>query len=168
MSTGVFTSYDGSITWYICSECCLRTEKAMLICGGCEMTRYCSLTCQKQHWKTHKELCNAVKGIKDEYVRKIVKDRSLENDVKKYTRNEYKSTVQGSLHTDGKIITSKKDIKLPDDEILHTMWDFVRMMNSEVSCCNCGNTLFNGNLYMIRFNLFCLDCKTVIVRSCVI
>jgi hypothetical protein len=32
------------------------------MCGGCRVAHYCSKECQKQHWKTHKPVCEAVKA----------------------------------------------------------------------------------------------------------
>ncbi len=34
---------------------------AFKLCGNCKVTRYCSTTCQKKDWPTHKDLCK--KGI---------------------------------------------------------------------------------------------------------
>jgi hypothetical protein len=31
-----------------------------LICGSCKSVRYCTPTCQKSHWKTHKPTCKAI------------------------------------------------------------------------------------------------------------
>ena len=33
-------------------------------CSGCQLVRYCSKDCQKQHWKEHKALCMSVREFK--------------------------------------------------------------------------------------------------------
>lgn len=32
-------------------------ERASKLCGKCQVARYCSVDCQRSHWKTHKHLC---------------------------------------------------------------------------------------------------------------
>ena len=32
---------------------------ATRMCSGCEVARYCSPACQKQHWRAHKGACRA-------------------------------------------------------------------------------------------------------------
>ena len=36
---------------------CFRTDKKLINCGSCRLTRYCSRECQKSHWKEHKGFC---------------------------------------------------------------------------------------------------------------
>ena len=46
----------------ICASC--AKEDANKICGGCNSVRYCSLECQKKHWrKTHKSECKKGKNL---------------------------------------------------------------------------------------------------------
>jgi hypothetical protein len=33
------------------------------ICGGCLVARYCGTACQRQHWKQHKPVCQAIKAV---------------------------------------------------------------------------------------------------------
>ena len=40
---------------------CFRTDKKLLNCGSCRLTRYCSRECQKSHWKEHKVFCEKSK-----------------------------------------------------------------------------------------------------------
>lgn len=39
-----------------CSNCG-DTEKELLKCSICKLTRYCSIECQKANWKNHKLIC---------------------------------------------------------------------------------------------------------------
>ena len=32
------------------------------VCAGCDVARYCSKQCQKQHWKQHKTACKRLQG----------------------------------------------------------------------------------------------------------
>ncbi|KAL8860993.1 MAG: hypothetical protein Q9178_002506 [Gyalolechia marmorata] len=43
------------------STCCNTScsQNGTLRCGGCRSTSYCSITCQKTHWPTHKRTCAA-------------------------------------------------------------------------------------------------------------
>ncbi|KAH9925733.1 uncharacterized protein B0H18DRAFT_1007944 [Fomitopsis serialis] len=46
---------------------CEREETAdmpTLKCSGCDLTRYCSATCQREHWPEHKVLCKTPKKVK--------------------------------------------------------------------------------------------------------
>eukprot|EP00456_Euglypha_rotunda_P046016 TRINITY_DN3651_c0_g1_i6.p1 TRINITY_DN3651_c0_g1~~TRINITY_DN3651_c0_g1_i6.p1 ORF type:complete len:125 (+),score=5.39 TRINITY_DN3651_c0_g1_i6:255-629(+) len=38
--------------------------KLLKKCGWCFVTRYCSVACQRLHWKTHKNECHKVVGTK--------------------------------------------------------------------------------------------------------
>ncbi|KAI4709572.1 hypothetical protein J4E89_005588 [Alternaria sp. Ai002NY15] len=52
-----------------CSNCNVIEEPANPLkrCGGCKVLRYCSLSCQKAHWKdVHKHRCNKPRNHKDE------------------------------------------------------------------------------------------------------
>eukprot|EP00729_Bicosta_minor_P016613 gene16613-3205_t len=43
---------------------CSRIEVGMKfeICGQCRTARYCSKTCQREHWKAHRKICDLVVG----------------------------------------------------------------------------------------------------------
>jgi hypothetical protein len=40
-----------------CANCSGPGQPSLLSCSSCKQTRYCSRTCQKSHWKTHKLHC---------------------------------------------------------------------------------------------------------------
>jgi MYND finger len=42
-----------------------KAEK-LLACQGCNHLRYCSRNCQRRDWKSHKELCSAIKQEREE------------------------------------------------------------------------------------------------------
>ena len=51
---------------HFCAKC-LKTEqceKPFPRCSGCQLVRYCSRKCQKQHWGEHKVLCKSVREFK--------------------------------------------------------------------------------------------------------
>jgi len=37
--------------------CCLKQVDGSKKCGRCRTASYCSVECQKQHWKVHKNNC---------------------------------------------------------------------------------------------------------------
>ena len=41
-----------------CANCSGPGQPSLLSCGACKQTKYCSRTCQKSHWKTHKLNCS--------------------------------------------------------------------------------------------------------------
>jgi MYND finger len=41
-----------------CANCSGPGQPSLLSCSGCKQTKYCSRTCQKSHWKTHKLDCS--------------------------------------------------------------------------------------------------------------
>ncbi len=48
----------------VCAECSTRHGQgggALLQCSSCQDRKYCSVECQKKHWKLHKKLCQAGK-----------------------------------------------------------------------------------------------------------
>jgi len=44
-----------------CSSCS-STSKPLKICSGCQSANYCSVDCQKSHWKEHKQACKSMKA----------------------------------------------------------------------------------------------------------
>lgn len=40
-----------------CISCGISPKTKLFKCGRCEITRYCSKECQKNHWKEHKKFC---------------------------------------------------------------------------------------------------------------
>ena len=55
---------DQVLKSHIC-VCCKKEERLNLFkqCSSCHAVRYCSLRCQKSHWKEHKPLCSAIKFL---------------------------------------------------------------------------------------------------------
>ena len=52
------------VTLAQCGFCCEVTSAAELtlqLCGRCKKMAYCSVGCQKAHWRVHKASCRAVK-----------------------------------------------------------------------------------------------------------
>ena len=41
-----------------CANCSGPGQPSLLSCSACKQTKYCSRTCQKSHWKTHKLHCS--------------------------------------------------------------------------------------------------------------
>jgi hypothetical protein len=48
------TPFD--FTFLCCTQCRRRPEEYHS-CGGCGLTAYCNVVCQKAHWKRHKKVC---------------------------------------------------------------------------------------------------------------
>ena len=55
---------DQVLKSHIC-VCCRKEERLNPFkqFSGCHAVRYCSLRCQKSHWKEHKPLCSAIKFL---------------------------------------------------------------------------------------------------------
>ena len=52
-------------TEYICSNCKQRSKEKYSHCAGCHKVYYCSIECQKEHWKKeHKSQCKKSKQKK--------------------------------------------------------------------------------------------------------
>lgn len=50
-------------TGELCHQCNKLLEKQGLKCRGCGNARYCSIECQKEHWKSeHKNQCKLLSG----------------------------------------------------------------------------------------------------------
>jgi len=45
-----------------CSNCG-KTDKDLKGCNACRCIRYCSASCQKAHWKTHKKECRQIEAV---------------------------------------------------------------------------------------------------------
>jgi hypothetical protein len=48
---------------YMHCEACGNTSARLLLCSGCNFTRYCSVACQRQHWSVHKKACLEVANV---------------------------------------------------------------------------------------------------------
>jgi hypothetical protein len=48
-----------------CAEC-KKQDHGYKKCSGCEVTRYCSVECQRKHWKTHKPICKEYQELENE------------------------------------------------------------------------------------------------------
>jgi hypothetical protein len=49
----------------VCAGCGTNATKggeSLLVCSRCKDRKYCSLECQKLHWKVHKKLCEPAVG----------------------------------------------------------------------------------------------------------
>ncbi|KAJ7693982.1 hypothetical protein B0H16DRAFT_1351964 [Mycena metata] len=57
-------SYPMSASCIVCNNEASESRKNLKQCGRCELTRYCSIECQREDWKRHKECCKAVKEVK--------------------------------------------------------------------------------------------------------
>lgn len=51
---------------HICAKCLKseQCENSFPRCSSCQLVRYCSRECQKQHWREHKVLCMSVREFK--------------------------------------------------------------------------------------------------------
>lgn len=49
---------DGLRKCHTCGIYGRRKTHEMRLCGGCRRVRYCSTTCQSDHWLVHKKYCN--------------------------------------------------------------------------------------------------------------
>jgi hypothetical protein len=47
-----------------CANCSGPGQPSLLSCAACKQTKYCSRTCQKSHWKTHKLHCSKASTLK--------------------------------------------------------------------------------------------------------
>eukprot|EP01116_Phalansterium_solitarium_P020767 TRINITY_DN621_c1_g3_i2.p1 TRINITY_DN621_c1_g3~~TRINITY_DN621_c1_g3_i2.p1 ORF type:complete len:400 (-),score=40.36 TRINITY_DN621_c1_g3_i2:1323-2522(-) len=43
----------------VCASC-RKVASQMKMCAGCKAVHYCSVECQRNHWKSHKQSCNAL------------------------------------------------------------------------------------------------------------
>ena len=42
----------------VCENCHVEISERIRVCSGCKRVAYCNSTCQKDHWKTHKQACS--------------------------------------------------------------------------------------------------------------
>jgi hypothetical protein len=54
---------NGICSYNVCAFC-KRSHTNTKLCGGCKRARYCTVDCQKQHWKQHRIKCSS-KIVKD-------------------------------------------------------------------------------------------------------
>lgn len=56
----IYTGSDGAVntTDGACAHC-KQTAPDLKACGKCRSVKYCGATCQKEHWKQHKQVCKA-------------------------------------------------------------------------------------------------------------
>ena len=50
--------FEASQSLTQCANCSGPGQPSLLSCSACKQTKYCSRTCQKSHWKTHKLHCS--------------------------------------------------------------------------------------------------------------
>lgn len=141
----------------LCNNCLIHIGN--LICQGCYSTRYCSKICQKEHWKTHKKLCQSQQinfTDKEKYIEKKMLNtyrKTPELSLKAYTLisnevyEEYcNKIIQPENGNDNKMIVL---FLLFDDE-----GTFVRSYVSEIFNINSYNL---GTSYLKKDNrLICL------------
>lgn len=66
----------------VCAACLTRPRKKGVIwkvCSGCKTVGYCTVDCQKQHWKQHKTICKALQAEAAEATRKAEAAEAVEN-----------------------------------------------------------------------------------------
>ena len=54
-------------TYYVCAAagCSVRARKELKKCAGCKVVRYCSVSCQRKHWKAeHKLMCQTFNTVR--------------------------------------------------------------------------------------------------------
>ncbi len=54
-----------------CCSYCHKKSVDLKICSGCNWLRYCSVSCQKDDWASHKKSCTDVKVYLDKYGHKL-------------------------------------------------------------------------------------------------
>lgn len=57
-SSPILTSPSASTSLTQCANCSGPGQPTLLSCSACKQAKYCSRTCQKSHWKTHKLQCS--------------------------------------------------------------------------------------------------------------
>ncbi|KAJ7148884.1 hypothetical protein C8R46DRAFT_916588, partial [Mycena filopes] len=57
-------TYPMSASCLVCNNEASESRKSLKKCARCELTRYCSVDCQRQDWKRHKDCCKVVKEVK--------------------------------------------------------------------------------------------------------
>ncbi|KAJ6551702.1 hypothetical protein B0H19DRAFT_950154 [Mycena capillaripes] len=57
-------TYPLSSSCAVCHNEAEESRKSLKQCAKCELTRYCSVDCQRADWTRHKECCKAIKEVK--------------------------------------------------------------------------------------------------------
>jgi hypothetical protein len=45
---------------------CMKTSERLKVCNSCKMARYCTVECQREDWKRHKDFCRGYRIIPQE------------------------------------------------------------------------------------------------------
>ncbi|KAJ6617517.1 hypothetical protein B0H10DRAFT_1797148 [Mycena sp. CBHHK59/15] len=57
-------NYPMSASCAVCHNETEESRKTLKQCSRCELTRYCSVDCQRTDWSRHKDCCKVVKEVK--------------------------------------------------------------------------------------------------------
>ncbi|KAF7293079.1 MYND-type domain-containing protein [Mycena indigotica] len=70
---------------YACSHCGAESSATVTLklCSGCQLTRYCSKSCQVVHWKTHKRSCRCSPDLTP---RDVARDRRAQSFIRHLMR----------------------------------------------------------------------------------
>lgn len=66
-------------------DCPDQTKSTTLRCAQCQAIYYCSLDCQRRHWKSHKSLCGRVTSPVKDRIQAIVKSLEKEGSLRGFT-----------------------------------------------------------------------------------
>lgn len=52
----------------VCHNCLIKSSEDFLVCAGCQIQAYCTISCQRADWKTHKLHCQRNKRSFDKAI----------------------------------------------------------------------------------------------------
>eukprot|EP00483_Globobulimina_turgida_P001437 UN01439 len=93
---------------------CSKTGAARL-CSGCKITNYCSVQCQRKHWKQHKKICKSLANKQPKPMKSSKKSSIAIKSIAMKSSNDKQDSSSSPIPTTlPKLSKSRKSIELKE------------------------------------------------------